>query len=353
MRLTFRPVASTAIALALLASTSPALAADELNALIWCDHADPDLLQPFEEANDVRVNVKEYEGTGSGLAIVEQSQPGDWDVMVIDSVDVPRVAGQGLFAELPEDQLPFDSLFPEVVLDDFTKHDGKRYAITEKFGYNSISYNKDAVDPADMTSLNALLDESYKGKIAIYDYYLPVIGMAALSLGNNTSDLTEDDLPAIRDVLLKMKANAKLVAEVVGSQTAIATGEVDVLIGGGEWVTAGLAAENPALEFAIPEEGGILWSQALAIFADSERQDLALKFVQYVMSPEGQAHLATSSCFWGMPANTEAALSDEEKTILRFDEQADFLAKSQLYPAPDTALDKAMQDVWTDMLQAE
>jgi len=353
MRPSFRHVTTTAISLAFLATASPVWAADELNALVWCDHADPNLLQPFEEANDVRVNVKEYEGTGAGLAIVEQSQPGDWDVMVIDSVDVPRVAGQGLFAALPEDQLPFADLFAEVVLDDFTKQDGKRYAITEKFGYNSISYNNEAVDSADMTSLEALLDEQYKGKIAIYDYYLPVMGMAALSLGKTTGDLTEDDLPAIRDVLLKMKSNAKLVAEVVGSQTAIATGEVDVLIGGGEWVTAGLALENPALEFAIPDEGGILWSQALAIFADSERQDLALKFIQYVMSPEGQARLATSSCYWGMPANTEAALSDEEKAILRFGEQPGFLAKSQLYPAPDAALDKAMQDVWTDMLQAE
>lgn len=346
-------IAATGLSAGLLAITQPALAADELNALVWCDHADPDLLQPFEEANNVRVNVKEYEGTGAGLAIVEQSQPGDWDVMVIDSVDVPRVAGSGLFAELPEDQLPLDDLFPEVVLDDFTTLDGKRYAITEKFGYNSISYNKEAVDPTAMTSLEALLDEQYQGKVAIYDYYLPVIGMAALSLGKSTADLTTDDLPAIKDVLLKMKENAALVADVVGSQTAIATGEVDVLIGGGEWVTAGLARENPALEFAIPDEGGILWSQALAIFADSEREDLALKFVQYVMSPEGQARLATSSCYWGMPANTKAALTDEERSILRFDEQASFLAKSQLYPAPDTELDKAMQDVWTDMLQAQ
>ncbi len=348
-----RLLAATAIGTAVLATALPALAADQLNALVWCDHADPDLLQPFEDANDVRVNVKEYEGTGAGLAIVDQSQPGDWDVMVIDSVDVPRVAGTGLFAELQDDQLPLADLFPEVVLDDFTTLDGKRYAITEKFGYNSISYNKDAVDPAAMTSLEGLLSEDYQGKIAIYDYYLPVMGMAALSLGKSTEDLSADDLPAIKELLLKMKANAALVADVVGSQTAIATGEVDVLIGGGEWVTAGLAQENPALEFAIPDEGGILWSQALAIFADSERQDLALKFIQYVMSPEGQARLATSSCYWGMPANTKAALSEEEKTILRFDEQASFLAKSQLYPAPDADLDKAMQDVWTDMLQAQ
>ncbi len=71
-------------AAALLLAAGSAQAAD-LNALIWCDHADPALLQPFEEANGVKVNVKEFEGTGAGLAIVEQSQPGDWDVMVIDS----------------------------------------------------------------------------------------------------------------------------------------------------------------------------------------------------------------------------------------------------------------------------
>ena len=77
-----RLAAATALVLALVGA-SPAFAQD-LNALIWCDHADPALLQPFEEANGVKVNVKEFEGTGAGLAIVEQSQPGDWDVMVIE-----------------------------------------------------------------------------------------------------------------------------------------------------------------------------------------------------------------------------------------------------------------------------
>ena len=226
--------------IAFLLSSTAALAAD-LNALIWCDHADPALLQPFEEANGIKVNLKEFEGTGAGLALVEQSQPGDWDVMVIDSIDVPRGVDRGLFEPLPEDQLPFADLFPEVKMDGQTVIDGKRYAITEKFGYNTIGFNKDKVDVADMQSMAALTDPKYKGRIAIYDYYLPVMGMAALAIGKKTSELTEADLPAIKDVLLKMKANAKLVGEVVASQTALATGEVDILVGGGEWVTAGLA----------------------------------------------------------------------------------------------------------------
>jgi spermidine/putrescine transport system substrate-binding protein len=335
-----------------LLSTGAARAAD-LNALIWCDHADPALLQPFEEANGIKVNVKEFEGTGAGLAIVEQSQPGDWDVMVIDSIDVPRGVEKNLFEPLPEDKLPFSDLFSEVRMDGSTKLDGKRYAITEKFGYNTIGFNKEKVDVADMQSTSALVDPKYKGRVAIYDYYLPVIGLAALSIGKKTSELTEADLPAIKDVLLKMKANAKLVGEVTASQTALATGEVDVLVGGGEWVTAALAKENPALDFSIPKEGAVLWSQSLAMFKDSQNKDLALKFIQYVLSPEGQARLATSSCYWGMPSNTKAALTEDQKKTLRFDEQPGFLARAQPYPAPDAELDKKMQDVWTEMLQAQ
>jgi spermidine/putrescine transport system substrate-binding protein len=328
-------------------------AADELNALVWCDHSDPNLLKPFEDANGVKVNVKEFEGTGAGLAIVEQSQPGDWDVMVIDSIDVRRGVDRKLFEPLPEDKLPFGDLFPEVKMDAMTKFDGKRYGITEKFGYNTIGFNKSKVDPADMQSLAVLTSDKYKGRIAIYDYYLPVIGMAAMSIGKKTADLTEADLPAIRDVLLKMKANAKAVTDVVASQTALATGEADILVGGGEWVTAGIAKENPDLDFSVPKEGAVLWSQSLAMFKDSKHKDLALKFIQYILSPEGQARLATSSCYWGMPSNTKAALTTDEKKILRFDQQPDFLSRAQPYPAPTADLDKKMQDLWTEMMQAK
>jgi spermidine/putrescine transport system substrate-binding protein len=325
----------------------------ELNALVWCDHSDPAVLKPFEEANGVKVNVKEFEGSGAGLAIVEQSQPGDWDVMVIDSIDVRRGVEKGLFEPLPEDQLPLADIYPEVMMDQHGKIDGKRYGVTEKFGYNTIGFNKEKVDAGEMQSLSALADGKYKGRLAIYDYYLPVMGMAALAAGKRTAELTAEDLPALKEVLLKWKANAKLVGEVTASQTALATGEVDILIGGGEWVTAGLAKENPALDFSIPKEGGILWSQSLAMFAASKNKDLALKFIQYILSPEGQARLATSSCYWGMPANQNAALTDEQKKILRFDEQKQFLGRAQPYPAPDADLDKKMQDVWTEMLQAQ
>ena len=47
------------------------------------------------------------------------------------------------------------------------------------------------------------------------------------------ADLTQDDLPAIKEKLFEMKKVSRQVSDVVASQTALATGEVDIVVGGG------------------------------------------------------------------------------------------------------------------------
>ncbi|MBD9528773.1 MULTISPECIES: PotD/PotF family extracellular solute-binding protein [Paracoccus] len=345
----------SACAVIALAAVAPltAHAAEELNALVWCDHADPAFLEPFEKAHDVKVNVKEYQGTAEGLTMLEQSRPGDWDVMVIDAVDVHRAIDRDVLAPLPPEALPVADFFPELVMASHNSRDGVTYAVTDKFGYNTIAYNKSKVDPKDMESLKTLWSGKYDGRIGIYDYYLPALGIVALSQGVKTADLKGEAIEGLREPLMKLKAASKQVADVVGSQTALATGEVDILVGGGEFLTATLHAENPDLDYTIPAEGGVLWAESIAMLKDSQKPELALEFIKYVTSPEGQARLATSSCYWGMPANAKAGehLTPEQKAVLRWDAQADYLKRAQLYPIPSADDDAAMQDLWTDMLQ--
>lgn len=343
------------VILAMLAGTAisaSAANAQELNALVWCDHTDDALIEPFEEEFGVTVNLREYEGTGTALSLIEQSQPGDWDVLVIDGVDVPRAVAAGILAPLPTDELPYDTLFPELVMEENHVIDGETYAISEKFGYNTVSFNSSAVSADDLADMTKLWSGEFADQLAVYDYYLPLIGMVAVGLGMDTASLSLDDLPAIEEALLALKDNAASVGEVVASQTAIATGEVDILVGGGEWVTAGLVSEIPELDWIIPDQGAVRWSQSIGVFADSTQPDLALEFVKHVLSPEGQAALATSSCYWAMPANAAAGdvLTDDQKRALRWDQQSDYLARAQLYPAPDAELDAAMQELWTRFL---
>lgn len=326
--------------------------AQELNALVWCDHTDAALIEPFEQEFGVTVNVREYEGTGAALALLEQSRPGDWDVLVIDGIDVFRAVESGLLAPLPEDELPVGNFFPEIVMAENNTLDGVTYAVTEKFGYNTVSYNSEKVDPADMQDLSIVWSDKYAGRISIYDYYLPVMGLAAIAEGVNTADIDAASLETLGPVLSQMRTSAASVAGVVAAQTALATGEVDIVVGGGEWLTAVLAEEQPELTWTIPDQGAVRWTQSIGVLADSAQPDLALEFVKYIVSPEGQARLATSSCFWGMPANADAGefLTDAQRAVLRWDEQADYLARTQLYPAPDIDLDAEMQDLWLDTL---
>jgi spermidine/putrescine transport system substrate-binding protein len=341
----------TLSALALLLTATPGLA-QELNALVWCDHTDPALIEPFEAKFGVKVNLKEYEGTAAGLAILDQSQPGDWDVLVVDAVDVGRTVEAGFLAELPADQLPTADFFPELVMAENNMVGGKTYAVTEKFGYNTIAFDKSKVDPADMADMATLTSGKYDGRIAIYDYYLQILGLVAIAQGIPTAEMTAENLPQLRDPLMALRASSKQVSDIVASQTALATGEVDIVIGGGEWLTAVLVAENPNLDWTVPEQGALRWAQSIGVVAGSTQPDLALEFVKYITSPEGQARLATSACYWGMPANAKAGdvLTPDQKAVLRWDQQPEFLARAQLYPIPDAALDTAMQDLWTEML---
>jgi spermidine/putrescine transport system substrate-binding protein len=303
--------------------------AGELNALVWCDHTDPELLQPFEEEHGVTVNVRDYEGTGVALNILEQSQPGDWDVLVVDSVDVPRVAEAGWLAELSPDDFPWDDFFPDVRLPEVHEVDGSLYAVPEKFGYNTIAFNNDEVEADTLRDLSSLWDPQLNGRIAVYDYYIPVMELIAIELGIEPDEITMEDLPAIEERLLELKEQSALTGDVVSVQTALATGEVDVVVGGGEYVTGVLHEENPAMDWILPDQGGIRWQQAIGVVESSQNKELATEFVKYIVSPEGQARLATSSCYWAMPANSQAELSDDEKAVLRWEELPSLLHPRQ------------------------
>ena len=340
-------------ALMCTATTPAAEAQTSLNVLTWCDHEDKAFLGPFEQANGTKINFKDIDSTGAALAVIGQSKPGDWDLLVIDETDTPRLASLGLLEPLDATKFPFPDLFQTVADPALATRDGKLYAVPEKFGYNTVAFNRTKVTADKMADINAVWDPSLSNRIAIYDYYVPVIAYAAVALGLDPDHLTDVDLPALKTKLLALKANAALVGDVTTVQQALATGQVDVLVGGGEWVTAGLAKDNPDLAFVVPKQGGVRWQQGVAIFAASTKKDLAIKFAQYILSPTAQALLATSSCYWGMPANRQATLDDAQKKILDWSEQPGWIARTATYPAMTADFDKKLQTLWAEVLQAK
>jgi spermidine/putrescine transport system substrate-binding protein len=352
--MTFARQAAAGLALILAAGAAPAHAESRsLSVLTWCDHEDPGLLQPFEAAEHVKVNFKDISSTAQILAVLEQSKPGDWDVVVMDETDTQRLAQMSILAPLNAHDYPLSEMPSAITDPKLTSLNGTLYTVPEKFGYNTVSFNKQTVPESAMQDINAPWDPKYKGRVAVYDYYVPEIQYAALAIGKNPTTISESDLPAIKEKLLALKANAALVGDVTPVQQALATGAADILVGGGEWVTAGLAKDQPNLDYIIPKQGGIRWQQGLGVFATSKQKPLATKFIQYILSPEGQARLATSSCYWGMPANQKAALTAEQMTILRWNDQPGYIKSSYPYLLMTPELDKKLQALWAEVMQTK
>ena len=343
--------AAGALALGAAALPSRGLAADAMSFLTWCDHVDPRLIGGFEEMTGIKVNAKTYEGTGSALALKDQSSPGDWDLLCLDFQDTPMVARQGYLAELDDRRVPWDSIFAGIRQQPHSYTDGKLYGIPDKFGYYGVAYNKDRVDPSDARSAAIMWDPKYKGRIAVYDYYFPIIQLVGLSRGLAPKDIDVDNLGStIREPLLKLKSHAQVVGDIVTVLNALHAESVDMIIGGAEWSVALDMVENESLDYTVFDEGALLWNESLGIFADSGNQEACWQFIDWTLSPEGQRYLATSECFWGNPVRKDTPLTEEEARILRWEEQVAILdnAHPSTLGAPD--LDAAMLDLWQEFL---
>ena len=334
-----------------LAMPTRSYAGTDISFLTWCDHADPDLIARYEAAIGGKVNVKTYEGTGSALAVIEQSQPGEWDLFQLDFQDTGMVSRTGILDPLDDNRVPWDRFFSGFREQPHAYTDGKLYGVPTKFGYYGFAYNKNKVDPEDMKSGKAMFDPKYKNRIAVYDYYFPVLQLVGLTEGIIPADITPENLEStIREPLLALKENTQVVGDILTVLNALYTESVDILVAGSEWSVALDMAEIDWLDWNVFGEGALMWATALCIMKDSQNKDACWDCIDATMTPEGNHELAVAECYWGMPIVTDAPLTAEEKSILRWDEQPGILANSYASTIGTPEVDAAMLDLWTEFL---
>lgn len=328
----------------------PGFAADELNVLGWCDVDDPRLIQPFEEKHGVTVNIKVHEDPGVAHTLLLNSAPGDWDVVHTDSSFVATHVEGGVLQPLIMDDYLWDEFYEVVKRPDLHMVDGQLYAIPNKVGVEALAYNTDRVDVAELESMSAIWDPKFKGKIGVWDFYVMGIEAVALAKGVKPDELNESHIPMIREALLELKPQIAMIGDPSATLTAMAAGDIDVMLGGGDWL-GNIMVENPSIRWTVPKEGGVFYLTAAGVVAGSKNPELANEFVKWMSSAEGQAIFSTAACYWGSPVNSKVSVTEDVAAALRFDELGDLLARSHLLVYFDEELDKQFQEVWAEFLQ--
>ena len=184
----------------------------------------------------------------------------------------------------------FDDLNPSLV--EGGKIDGKQYFIPADWGFSSVLYRSDKVEPDGEESWNLFYDDRYKGKISWWDSPIENFLIYGYTQGFDAYDWdlwTDAQLEEAKKFLIEKKKNVR---NMWSSQTDfdndIANGNVWI---GYAWGGSYTAAKDRKLDvvYAEPKEGRLSWNCGFVLAKDTENFHHAHAYVDQWVSPASAA----------------------------------------------------------------
>ena len=279
---------------------------DELNFANWPLYIDQDedtgespTLQAFEEATGIAVNYTEsIEDNQSFFGTVQPAlaagEDTGYDIIVMTDWMIGNLARLGYLEEIDvERDVPNFVANTDPVYLERSYDPGNRYSVPYQSGLTGIAYNPALVDE-EITSMDALFDpefvEKYCGQIGMFVEMRDSMAFAMLYNGVNPSEATLEDAEAAQETLLEQ---APCVRDYYGNEfaQALADGSLAITMAWSGDVFQ-LQFDNPELQFVVPEEGAILWTDNMAIPKGAQHPNAALEMMNYLYEPENAAQVA-------------------------------------------------------------
>ena len=302
--------------------TEPAPLEKELRIYNWSDYIAEDTIPNFQKEFGVEVIYDTYESNEELLAKLQAGASG-YDLVVPSSYVVPAMQALGLLEKLDKTLLPLlGNIAP--ILTNLPFDPDREYTVPWQWGITGIAYRKDKVD-APVDSWGIFHNQKYAGKMTQEDDMRDVIGAWLRYRGKSSNSTDPADLEQVKkDALLAKKYLRSYVSAPVKGQ----------LISGDVWIaqlwngdTAQARAEQPAIEFTIPKEGGILLVDGLVIPKGAPHKRAAHAFMNYILRPEVGAAISDFTGY-GSPNSKALPLmknpvpfpSEDERKLLEFQE---------------------------------
>lgn len=293
-------VALVLIILGVLLSPLPARAQGVLNIYNWNDYIDEQTIRRFESETKIKIRYDVYDSNEVLDAKLRAGRSG-YDLVVPSAS--PFLAQQipaKLYRQIDRAKLTNYAKLDPTLMRQLERYDpGNRYTIPWMWGTTGIGYNAASVlramPDAPVYSLRILFDPAvvtrFRGcGVVILDSPTDVFPAALAYLGLDPDSKSIDDLAKATDLLMKIRP---FVRKFHGSEyiNDLANGDACLVFGysGDIKQAAKRAAEvkrGVSVEYAIPSEGALLWTDTWAIPADARNVDNAHRFLDFVMRPD-------------------------------------------------------------------
>ena len=258
-------------------------------------------LDQFTEQTGIRVNYfedinsnDEYFATIQGR--LRQGQGIGRDIIVAtDNSRFPALyVEQGWVQELDKDLIPnFENLIDAQASPPFDPE--RKFSLPWLSGMDGIAWNEELTGP--VTSITQLFeDPKLKGKVTVFSEMADTIGLVLLDNGDDPAAVTDEAFDrAIERV--QAAVDSGQIRRFTGNDYVqpLATGNLVACVAwGGDIAQA--APDNPHLRWALPEQGGIIWTDNMMIPTGGS-VPTASTYMNFVYDPKIAAQIAVGTSY--------------------------------------------------------
>ncbi|APW45917.1 extracellular solute-binding protein [Rhodoferax antarcticus] len=274
----------------MLAVLLPQLAcADTLRVLSWPGYADADLVRAFEARTSSQVNITYIDSDDALWERVQRNNGQDFDVFAVNTAELQRYVRALLVAPIDIAQIPNTARqlprFRQLERISGLVHQGQLFGVPYTYAEMGLIYDRQKVKTPP-TSIAALWDPQYRGKVLLYNGSTHNFSLTAQSMGiSNPFQLASKQWPAVVNQLIGLRRNALGFYTQPDESVALfrQKGATLMLANYGSQQLQLLRAAGADVGYAIPKEGTLAWLDTWAITRQAKNTALAHAWINYLL----------------------------------------------------------------------
>jgi len=272
-----------------LSSSTLAFAKETLRVLAWPGYADRDLVKVFEDRYGVAVEVTFVSSDELLWEKVNARQGADFDVFAVNTAELTRYIDQGLSIPLEVSNIPntrhqlprFSNLnsIPGIT------RKARVYAIPYTYSEMGLIYDRKQVKEPP-TSMAAMWDPRYKGRVLAYNGSSQNFSMVALLLGIKTPfQLKDRDFRRIADRLVALRGNVLTFYSLPEESIELFRENAAALMFAnyGTQQVDQLRKAGADIGYIIPREGALAWLDCWSLTRGVKNKRLAESWINYTL----------------------------------------------------------------------
>jgi len=258
------------------------------------DSIDPEILDPFEEANPgVKVETATFNSNAQAAAKIKGGFGTDVIEVCLD--ESSPLVDNDLLAPIDTKEITeWDNMVPAIREAQGVTEDGNTWLVPLSTGPHGLIYEVNAFDEPP-SSWTDLYDPALAGEVALDGGGgLTPLAVTALAMGiDDPMSMTPDQIEQVRDYMIEHRDQFRTFADSDSDTINLfKSGEI-TLSDGGLGTVSKLQKEGVDVAWVAPDEGALSWVCGFGISSEAENVSAAYALINHYLSPEMQAVIAS------------------------------------------------------------